>query len=137
MDNSDDDLQRFTDRLYHAAEQAEAHAEQVNRLVRRLDETGAVVPGIILGPIIQENEYSRSQGPSDSAQAVQAALHLSKGLGVVFWDVEQYAAIKSEYEIQLEAMRQFVPFNECKLVVRAALLPHIQALVSAIRKHLR
>jgi len=63
----------------------------VNRLVRRLNETGAMVPGIILGPIIQENEYRPAQGPCDSAQTVQAALHLSKGLGVVFWDVEQCA----------------------------------------------
>jgi len=137
MDNSEDDPQRITDQIYHSAELAEAHAERLNRLVRRIGEAGALPAGTILGPVIQENEYDPRQDSSDSAQVVQAVLHFPKGLGVVFWDTEEFAAIKEEGEVQIEAMRQFVPFGECELAVRAAFLPHLQAFIAQLRKRLR
>ncbi len=84
MSEPEDDVQRFAIWLFHAAHQAEAHAERVNRLVRRLAETSVTNESIILGPIVKQYDYSPTQARSDSALVVQAVLHLVNGLAVVF-----------------------------------------------------
>src|SRR5579871_6994312 len=138
MNKPDDDLHRFADRLYHAAEQAEAHAERVNRLVRRLADTGILADDVVLGPVIQLRDYHVTERRTDSAQVVQSVLSLRHGLGVALFDLEEHLLFEKEGdELRITARTRFIPFAECDIVTKALLLPHIRAFVEQLRKRLQ
>lgn len=133
----DDEYVRLTIWLHHAAEQAEAHVERANRLIRKLTDSGLLAEGVILGAVIYERRYIPGQGRSDSAQLVQAVLHLPKGLGVVLWDSEEYVQLEpQQHVLEEEVMSKFSPFAECELAIKALYLPHLPELMDKLRKRL-
>jgi hypothetical protein len=137
MSDFDDEYTRLTIWLHHTAEQAEAHVERADRLIRKLTDSGLLAEGVILGPIIHERGYTPGRGGSDSAQLIQAVLHLPKGLGVVLWDSEEYVQLEPQHDgLEVAAMSRFSPFAECDLAIKALFLPHLPDLMDKLRKRL-
>jgi hypothetical protein len=138
MNEPDDDLHRFADRLFLIAEHAEAHAEHINRLVSRLAGTGVLADDVILGPVIQLRDYHVTERRTDSAQVAQAVLHLRDGLGIALFDLEEHLLLEKDVdELRITAKTRFIPFAECDIVTKALLLPHIRAFVEQLRKRLQ
>jgi hypothetical protein len=137
MNDFDDEYLRLTIWLHHTAEQAEAHVERADRLIRKLADSGLLTKGVILGPIIHQRGYTPGAGNSDSAQFIQAVLHLPNGLGVVLWDMEEYLDLDHQLDgLELAAMNKFEPFVECELATKALFFPNVPTLMDKLRKRL-
>jgi len=137
MSNFDEEYFRLTIRMHHTAEHAEARVERANKLIRKLTESGVLADGVILGPIIHERQYGPRKGGPDSAQFVQAILHVPQGLGIVLWDFEEYLRLEDQqHELECAAMSKFVPFSECEVGIKSLFAPHIPGLMNKLRKRL-
>ncbi|WP_020468001.1 hypothetical protein [Zavarzinella formosa] len=138
MNNFEDESMRLAGWLRHAAEQAEAHVEQADRLIRAVVTTGHLAPGVIVGPAVLQHDYHPDAGREDSALVARLILHAPRGLGVAWWDVDvHYERSQEEGALEEDARCGFVPFAECEIAVKASCLPHIAGLLLEMRSRLR
>lgn len=114
-------------------EQAEARIPGINDLIQQLFTIELVPETALLGLVIFERHYSARTGPQDSSQILQSALLIPGGLGVIFWDSEEYLAFRNHPPENLqELFLKFVPFDRCGSAVKALLLPQVEPLMERL-----
>ncbi|MFQ3594190.1 MAG: hypothetical protein SNJ82_13505 [Gemmataceae bacterium] len=124
MNDFDGEYLRLTIRLHHAADQTVEKFERADRLIRKLADSGLLAEGVILGPVIHQRGYRPGAGGSDSAQFVQAVLHLPKGLGAVLLDMEEFLDQEHQPDgLEVAAMTKFEAIADCELAIKALFLP--------------
>ena len=115
-----EDMKKLLAEGAHQLEHAEADAERINDLVKRI---GAleIVPGAIFLGKNKKRPYE-DLGRSDSSQIMQAVLLIPAGLGVCYFDMEEYGELQCDRNgLEREANRRFIPFMECGPAERAFL----------------
>jgi len=138
MNDSDDEYLWLAARVLHAAEQAEAHVEEADRLIRAAVTTGHLAPGVIVGPAVRQCDYHPSAGRDDSYLVARVVLHAPRGLGVAWWDLDvHYDRAQELGALEEDASCGFVPFAECEPAVKAACLSHIAGLLLEMRNRLK
>jgi hypothetical protein len=105
------------------AEQAEARINEANAIISDLHQAGRTRSRVLLGAVMSVCPYDPGCGPEDSGQVTQAVLLVPEGLGVVFWDTEDYSLCSPGRERQLEARRLFTPIAACRPLLRVQFLP--------------
>jgi hypothetical protein len=114
--------------IRHQLEVAELAIPQLNELINAL---GALdnTTSLALGTILLDSPYTDVE-LCDSSIVYQAALKVPGGVGVITWDMNEYAELlDSNDPPEPSAQRLFVPFVECTKQLQAALLPHAGVLV--------
>jgi hypothetical protein len=81
--------------MRHQFEVAEARLADANDLIEEMNRVGMLPPMVLLGPIIASRQYGPTPGGNISGRVIQAALVVPGGLGVVFWDSDEYAELAS------------------------------------------
>lgn len=114
------------------AEQAEARIAEADTLIRELHRAGRVRPHVLFGPVMSVRPYDPGCGPEDSGQVTQAVLVVPDGLGVVFWDTEEFHLYPAGRARAQEARRLFVPVASCPPLLRVQLLPFAADLVACL-----
>jgi hypothetical protein len=115
--------------IRHDMEQAEAKIERANKLVRELRGTGLLTGRVVLGPFFT-GTYEPGFGPQDSGQVTQAALLVSKGFGVCYWDTEEFWELGQTPEgLDSHARRRFQAFNDCSPAEKKFLLPFVEEML--------
>jgi hypothetical protein len=132
--SADDWLESLRERLLkmrHQLEVAEARMADANALIQEMNRAGMLAPVALLGPIIGSRRYGPTPGGNISGRVIQAALVVPGGLGVVFWDSDEYAELSAiEDALEAEALARHVPFELCEAGIRALLEPHIAPLIA-------
>ncbi|WP_146411622.1 hypothetical protein [Crateriforma conspicua] len=82
-------LRQMTDELAAAIGVADRSIDELNRIVKAIDETGLLFPVVITGPVFLRRWYS-PHGQDDNLQIVQAALSSEFGAAAVFWNGEEF-----------------------------------------------
>lgn len=114
------------------AEQAEARVAEANALVRELHRAGRVRADVLLGAVVSVRPYDPGCGPEDAGQVTQAVLAIPDGLGVVFWDTEEYGLLAPGPDRVREARRLFTPVADCPPLLRVQLLPFVADLLARL-----
>jgi hypothetical protein len=118
-------------RMKHQLEFAEARALDANMLIQEVSRSGVLPPLAVLGPIIESRQYPPTPGGNTSGCVIQAALVVPGGLGVVFWDSDEYSELAQiEDALEADALTRHVPFEQCEPAIRALFEPHIGELVA-------
>ena len=137
MSDSDNEYLRLAVWVLYAAEQAEAHVEEADRLIRAVVTAGHLFPGVIVGPAVMQRGYDPAAGRDDSARVARLVLHAPRGLGVAWWDIDvHYERAQEEGALEEDAQCGFIPFAECETAVKAACLSHIAGLLIEMRSRL-
>ncbi|MDB5345002.1 MAG: hypothetical protein JWP89_3379 [Schlesneria sp.] len=119
-------------------EQAEARVPVINALVAQLAEIELVTEVAILGLVIYQGHYSALTGPHDSGPVLQSALLIPGGIGVIYWDSEEYAALrKNPHRNEWDLFLRFSHFDDCPSAVKALLLPQVQSLMEQLLSRFR
>jgi len=105
--------------MYRFAEQAEAHVEKMNEIIRSLHAAGLVRRTGLLGGIIDVAPYADDRGDETTNQVTQAVLLVPEGLGVIFRDTEEMHAKITHADMR----RLFTPIGEMKPMLRLTYLP--------------
>ncbi len=135
MNDFDEERSRRPGWLHHLAEQAEAHVEKANRLIRAIGDAGRPARLTILGPAISQEDYSPESGRPDSSLFVHVVLDVPRGIGIVRWDMDvHYELSQTPGALERDAPGLFVPFAECPVDLRARCFPHLAGLLLELRK---
>jgi hypothetical protein len=122
-------------RLRERQARAEVLAAYLNYTVDELSTMGMLPPAIVLGPVIREQSLDANGHGLSNGRLVQAAVLVPEGLGVVLWDVEDYAELsKQPGGLESEARMQFVPFSRCAPAIRGLLDEHIGDLLTRLQR---
>lgn len=132
MSDLSDRLRTWELGVRRLTEQAEARLADATALVRELHVAGRARPAVLLGPVMAVRPYDPGCGPEDSGQVTQAALLVPEGLGVVYWDTEDLAALSPGPDREREARRLFTPAADLRPLVRVHLLPYAADLVACL-----
>ena len=114
------------------ADQAEARITDANALIHDLHRAGRVRAHILLGPVLSVRPYDPGCGPEDSGQVTQAVLVVPDGLGVVFWDTEDWHATPTGRDREREARHLFTPIAACRPFLRVQVLPFAADLLARL-----
>ncbi len=123
-------------RVRQQLELAEAQIGTVNALLAQLFATELINDQIFLGDIVLKRAYDVRADRADSPQMIQAVLSVGKGIGAVFWDMEELAQLSRSPELETEAIYKLVPFDQCGSAIKALLLPHAGPLLVRLLRSL-
>jgi hypothetical protein len=111
-------------------EQAELHVPRINEQIAALAALGGHDQLAIEGDVILQLPYVPTLGLIDSCQIYQAALIVPEGIGVAVLDLEDYLERQRNPESEIGLAARFQAFDESSNLVKAALLPQVEGLVS-------
>ena len=124
-------------RLRHQLEIAEARVPRWNQLVQELWRAGLMSQTAILGRLIETRSYPPVEGGHSSGQVVQASLLIPCGVGVLFWDTEDFVLhSKISDGLESHAWAHHVPFDRCEPAHQVALADELPMLIGGFVRSL-
>lgn len=125
--------ERFDDMI----EKLKARMGTLNELIKHLAATGLLGDAVILGPIVHDRHVPPEVGGESFCQLAPAALLVSGGIGVIYWDLGEFSALKeSRDDLSAAAWTGFLPFERCPGAEKGLLLPNIERLLEGLVKRL-
>ena len=123
-----DRLREISARQRHAAEQAEARAEEIAAVTRSL--VSSVSSRTFLGGFLSR-PYNEEAGRTDSAFVSQAALNNPQCLGVVGCGTEKY----QDYRENDLLHERFRTFRDCEIAERTFLNAEVPSLIQQLEQY--
>lgn len=125
-------LQHLNLEIRQRLEVAELKVGRVNPLLAQLAAAGLLNDTIVLGEVVLQRPYSVQADCTESGQFIQAALSVPGGFGAVLWDSEEFAFLRDTPQLESEAIRKAIPFEQCSSAIKALLLPQLEPLLDRL-----
>lgn len=125
-------LQQLNLEIRQRLEIAELKVSRVNPLLAQLAASRLLNETIVLGAIVFQRPYGALSAVEESGQLIQAALAVPGGFGAVLWDSEEFAYLRDTPQLEAEAARKAIPFEQCSTAIKALLLPQLEPLLDRL-----